>query len=269
MLPRHVAIIMDGNGRWAGARRLPRAAGHRAGMETLREVVRHAAHKGIEWLTLYAFSSENWLRPAEEVGSLLSLLKIFIRRDLQALRRDKVRIRIIGDRSDLSAEILALLHEAEEETRHNTGLNLIVAFNYGSRNELARVAQKLAAQAAAGALAPKDIDEKLFAEYLDTASQPDPDLIIRTGGEIRLSNFLLWQAAYAELSFVPCYWPAFTIADFDAALAAYGKRERRFGRLLPLREEGGEQKGAEISDNASKAAILDKSAPRRRTESKA
>jgi len=233
MIPRHIAIIMDGNGRWAAARQLPRAAGHQAGMETLRKIVRHAAERGVDWLTLYAFSSENWLRPAEEVASLLALLKMFIRRDLQKLQRDNVRIRIIGERAHLSADIAALLAEAEEKTQANNGLNLVVAFNYGSRNELARAARQLAEQAAAGAIMPQEITEQSFAAALDTAGMPDPDLIIRTGGEIRLSNFLLWQAAYAELSFVSCFWPAFSTGDFDAALAAYAKRERRFGGLRP------------------------------------
>jgi len=248
MLPRHIAIIMDGNGRWAAARRLPRAAGHQAGMETLRKIVRHAGERGIDWLTLYAFSSENWLRPAEEVASLLALLKIFIRRDLQKLQGDNVRIRIIGDRAHLSADIAVLLGEAEEKTRANNGLNLVVAFNYGSRNELARATRYLAEQAASGKIAPQAITEESIAAALDTSGMPDPDLIIRTGGEIRLSNFLLWQAAYAELSFVPCFWPAFSPADFDAALAAYARRERRFGGLKPQPVEKGraaEDTGAE------------------------
>ncbi|KAA6205976.1 MAG: isoprenyl transferase [Candidatus Tokpelaia sp.] len=232
MLPRHIAIIMDGNGRWARLRKLPRMAGHQAGMETLRRIVRHAGQKKLEWLTLYAFSSENWRRPAEEVGSLLALLKLFVRRDLRDLRHNNVKIKIIGDRCNLAADIIALLHEAEEQTKANNGLNLIVAFNYGSRNELVRVAARLAEKAVSGALAPGNIDEALFAAHMDTAGIPDPDLIIRTGGDMRLSNFLLWQAAYAELSFVPCFWPDFSVQDFDAALDAYCKRERRFGRLL-------------------------------------
>jgi len=243
MLPRHIAIIMDGNGRWARARKLPRLAGHQAGMETLRRIVRHAGQKKLEWLTLYAFSSENWRRPAAEVGSLLALLKLFIRRDLHDLQQNNVKIKIIGDRGALSADIAALLHEAEEQTKANNGLNLIVAFNYGSRNELVRVAARLAAKALSGALEPAAIDEECFAAQLDTALIPDPDLIIRTGGDMRLSNFLLWQAAYAELSFVPCFWPDFSVQDFDTALAAYCKRERRFGRLLPRPGEH-EQKAA-------------------------
>lgn len=233
MLPRHIAIIMDGNGRWARARNLPRIAGHHAGMETLRKIVRHARQKNLQWLTVYAFSSENWLRPAEEVGSLLALLKIFIRHDLTELQRGNVKIKIIGDRSGLAADIIALLQQAEEQTKANSGLNLVVAFNYGSRNEIIRAAAALAEKTARGAVAPNEIDEALFAAETDTAAMPDPDLIIRTGGEIRLSNFLLWQAAYAELSFVPCFWPDFSARDFDAALAAYGKKERRFGGLLP------------------------------------
>jgi len=231
MLPRHIAIVMDGNGRWAAARHLPRVMGHKAGAANLHKIVRRAGEKGIEWLTLFAFSSENWQRPAEEVESLLSLLKLFIRRDLQDLHSENVRIRIIGERLHLSPDILALLEEAEKRTQANTGLNLVVAFNYGGRDEIVRAAQKLAEKAAGGMLHPEDISETMFAASLDTAGMPDPDLVIRTGGDIRISNFMLWQIAYAELSFFSCFWPDFSENDFDNAIAVYAKRERRFGRL--------------------------------------
>lgn len=231
MLPRHIAIIMDGNGRWACARKLPRAAGHKAGMETLRTIVRYAGSIGLPWLTLYAFSLENWSRPVEEVERLLSLLKLFIHHDLADLRNNNIRIHVIGERDSLTQDIVALLHEAETVTADNTGLNLVVAFNYGGRNEIVRAVRKIAADVAAGEIAGADINDQLLASYMDTAFMPDPDLIIRTSGEMRLSNFLLWQAAYSELSFVPCFWPDFSIADFDAAIAGFYRRERRFGTL--------------------------------------
>jgi len=231
MLPCHIAIIMDGNGRWACARKLPRAAGHKAGMETLRVIVRHAGKIGLQWLTLYAFSSENWSRPADEIERLLSLLKLFIHRDLGDLHKNNVKIHIIGDRSNLTADILALLREAETLTAKNTGLNLVVAFNYGARNEIVRAVKKIAAGVAAGEIKDSDIDERMLDAHMDTAMMPDPDLIIRTSGEMRLSNFLLWQASYAELSFVPCFWPDFSTADFDAVVTGFCKRERRFGMV--------------------------------------
>lgn len=231
MIPRHIAIIMDGNGRWAHKRRLPRVAGHRAGMETLRRIVKHAGDIDLQWLTLYAFSSENWSRPADEVAHLLSLLRLFIRRDLVDLHKSNVRIRIIGERSNLNAELIALLSEAETLTIANTGLNLAIAFNYGARNEIVRAMQKIAGKIAAGLIEPEALNDELITAHLDTAGMPDPDLIIRTSGEMRLSNFLLWQAAYAEFSFLPCLWPDFSVADFDAAIANFHCRERRFGAL--------------------------------------
>lgn len=231
MLPCHIAIIMDGNGRWARARKLPRVAGHKAGMETLRTIVHHAAGIGLEWLTLYAFSSENWSRPADEVRRLLSLLKLFIHRDLAELHENNVRVCVIGDRSNLAEDIVALLREAETLTAENTGLNLVVAFNYGGRNEIVRAVKKIATDLTAGKITDSDITDGLLASHLDTAMMPDPDLIIRTSGEMRLSNFLLWQAAYSEFSFVSCFWPDFSVADFDAAIASFYARERRFGNL--------------------------------------
>lgn len=230
-IPRHVAIIMDGNGRWAKSHGLPRTAGHRKGMETVREIVRAASDIGIGFLTLFAFSSENWRRPETEVTDLLGLLKLFIRRDLAELHRDNVRIRVIGDRRNLRGDILPLLLEAEETTRDNSGLTLVIAFNYGARDELVRAVSSLASDVAAGRLNPDDITCDLIDSRLDTVGIPDPDLIIRTSGEERLSNFLLWQAAYSELMFVPDYWPDFDKTLFCEALERYAARERRFGGL--------------------------------------
>jgi undecaprenyl diphosphate synthase len=229
--PRHVAVIMDGNGRWARSRGLPRVEGHRRGVQTLREIVRHAGDIGLEYLTLYSFSSENWSRPADEVQELLGLLKIFIRRDLAELDAANVRVRVIGEREGLTRDIAALLDEAEQKTAGNTGLCLVVAFNYGSRNELVRSVRWIAAEVAAGRLSPADVGEETITRGLDTAGMPDPDLIIRTSGEQRLSNFLLWQAAYSEFLFVSTYWPDFSKADFDRAIDEYMGRERRFGGL--------------------------------------
>ncbi|MDH4414144.1 MAG: isoprenyl transferase, partial [Rhizobium sp.] len=199
IVPQHVAIIMDGNGRWANARGLPRTFGHRKGVETVRETVKAAGEAGIGFLTLFAFSSENWRRPEAEVNELFGLLKAFIRRDLADLHQAGIRIRIIGDRVNLRDDILSLLLEAEETTAKNTGMTLVIAFNYGSRDEIARAAARLAVDVQAGRLDPSQIDAQRINDSLDTAGIPDPDLVIRTSGEERLSNFLLWQAAYAEL----------------------------------------------------------------------
>ncbi|OCP00926.1 MULTISPECIES: isoprenyl transferase [unclassified Ensifer] len=228
-VPEHVAIIMDGNGRWANARGLPRTMGHRKGVETVRDAVKTATELGIRYLTLFAFSSENWSRPAAEVSDLMGLLKTFIRRDLADLHRENVRIRVIGDRSNLRGDILPLLVEAEETTSGNTGITLVIAFNYGARDELTRAMRRLATEVAEGRLRPEDITPERIAATLDTSGIPDPDLIIRTSGEERLSNFLLWQGAYSELIFVPELWPDFTRETFLAALQKYACRERRFG----------------------------------------
>ena len=229
--PAHVAIIMDGNGRWAKARGLPRVAGHRAGVEALRSTVRAAADLGISWLTVYAFSSENWSRPKSEVTDLMGLLKIFIRRDLAELHNSGVRVRIIGDRATLQPDIRSLLEEAETLTADNESLTLVIAFNYGGRDEIARAARRLAEAVKRGEIASEAITPELFAEELDTSGTPDPDLVIRTSGEIRLSNFLPWQSAYSELVFLPCYWPDFTREHLGEALREYTSRERRFGGL--------------------------------------
>jgi undecaprenyl diphosphate synthase len=220
---------MDGNGRWAARQGLPRAEGHRRGVQALRETVRAAIEFGLAYLTVYSFSQENWNRPIEEVADLMGLLKRFIRNDLNELAKGGVRVKVIGARNNLRTDILALLEEAEDRTKDNSRLNLIVAFNYGSRQEIAAAARMLAQEAAAGLVKPSDIDEALFANRLDTAGIPDPDLIIRTSGEQRLSNFMLWQAAYAELVFLPVHWPDFNRQAFAAALNEFAARERRFG----------------------------------------
>ncbi len=229
MKPAHVAIIMDGNGRWAEARGLPRRAGHRAGVEALRRTVRNAGELGVSWLTVYAFSSENWSRPRSEVNDLMGLLRLFIRRDLAELHQNGVRVRIVGDRVTLEPDIKALLQEAENLTAGNTSMNLVIAFNYGSRDEIVRAAAALLHDIQAGKVDADALTIERFGAYLDTAGIPDPDLIIRTSGEQRLSNFLLWQAAYAEFVFVQGHWPDFSREDLAAAIATFSGRERRFG----------------------------------------
>jgi undecaprenyl diphosphate synthase len=231
-VPRHVAIIMDGNGRWAAARGLPRSEGHRRGVEAVRRAVRAAGDLGIGTLTLFSFSSENWSRPASEIRDLMGLLRRFIRHDLLELHKNGVHVRVIGERDDLDPEIRGLLEEAEELTRDNDKLTLVVAFNYGARAEIARAAQRLAREVAAGRLPLSAVTEDKLASLLDAPEIPDPDLIIRTSGEQRLSNFLLWQAAYSELVFVPTYWPDFDRSTLENAIAEYRRRERRFGGLI-------------------------------------
>ncbi|MBZ9792468.1 isoprenyl transferase [Rhizobium sp. 3T7] len=231
-VPEHVAIIMDGNGRWAKQRGLPRTMGHRKGVDAVREAVRAAGDVGIKYLTLFAFSSENWRRPETEVSDLLGLLKAFIRRDLAELHRQNVRVKVIGDRHSLKSDILDLLVDAEETTKSNTALTLVIAFNYGSRDEIARAMTSLARDVEAGRLRAQDISPALINARLDTAGIPDPDLIIRTSGEERLSNFLLWQAAYSEFIFVPEYWPDFSREIFYSALETFASRDRRFGGLV-------------------------------------
>jgi undecaprenyl diphosphate synthase len=230
-MPRHVAIIMDGNGRWAAARGLPRVEGHRRGVEALRKTVRAAGELGISVLTIFAFSSENWSRPQSEIGDLLGLLRRFIRNDLAELHKSNVRVRVIGERDDLSKDIRGLLEEAEDLTRDNDGLLLVVAFNYGARQEIARAARRVAAEVAQGRLKASDITPELLTRHLDAPDLPDPDVIIRTSGEQRLSNFLLWQSAYSELVFVPVNWPDFDRNQLETAIAEYQRRERRFGGL--------------------------------------
>jgi undecaprenyl diphosphate synthase len=227
----HVAIIMDGNGRWAAARGLPRGEGHRRGVEALRRTVRAAGDLGIDFLTIFSFSAENWSRPPGEIRELMGLLRRFVRHDLADLHRRGVRVRVIGEREGLDPDIRRLLDEAEELTKDNDRLVLVVAFNYGARQEIARAARRMAAAVAAGKLAVSAVTADSLASYLDLPDLPDPDLIIRTSGEQRLSNFLLWQAAYSELVFVPTYWPDFDRAALESAIAEYRRRERRFGGL--------------------------------------
>jgi len=228
-VPTHVAIIMDGNGRWAAARRLPRIAGHREGARAVRRAIQAAGDAGVGWLTIYAFSSENWRRPAGEVLDLTGLLRHYLRTEIAELRANGVRLRIIGDRTRFDPDIQGDLEAAERDTSANTKLNLTVALSYGARAEIVAAARAAAEAARDGRLDPAALDEAAFGGLLATAGMPDPDLIIRTSGEQRLSNFLLWQGAYAELMFLDVLWPDFAAEHFAAALAAYAGRERRFG----------------------------------------
>ena len=230
-VPRHVAIIMDGNGRWAKARMLPRVAGHKAGVEAVRRVTRAARALGVEALTLYAFSSENWRRPEDEVGALMGLLRLFIRSDLAELVEENVRLRVIGDYRRFAPDLVALVDDAVAKTAGNSGPILVIALNYGSHAELVAATQRLAARAAAGEIDPAAITAGSIEAELDTADLPPLDLVIRSSGEQRLSNFLLWQAAYAELLFIDTLWPDFTGDTLADALAAFGQRQRRYGGL--------------------------------------
>jgi undecaprenyl diphosphate synthase len=229
--PRHVAIIMDGNGRWAAQRGFPRSEGHRRGVESVRVCVRAASELGVTHLTLYTFSSENWQRPQEEVFGLMSLLKRFIRRDLAELHEQNVKINVIGTGEGVDDEIMMLIREAINLTQDNTGLQLTVAFNYGARDEIVRAARLIALKAQRGELDPAAITPESFEAHLDTAGLPEPDLLIRTGGNQRISNFLLWQCAYTEFVFVDAFWPDFSKEIFAAAIAEFQTRERRFGGL--------------------------------------
>jgi undecaprenyl diphosphate synthase len=231
-MPRHVAIIMDGNGRWAATRGLPRAEGHRRGVEALRRTVRAAGELGIKILTIFSFSAENWSRPASEIGELMGLLRRFVRNDLAELHQNNVHVRVIGERAGLDPDISRLLVEAEDLTKDNSGLMLVVAFNYGARQEIVRAARRIAEAIQRREITTDDVNMETFGRFLDAPDIPDPDLIIRTSGEKRLSNFLLWQAAYSELVFVPTYWPDFDRAALELALREYQQRERRFGGLV-------------------------------------
>jgi undecaprenyl diphosphate synthase len=230
-IPRHVAIIMDGNGRWAKRRLLPRIAGHRKGIEAAKTVVRAAGDLGVEVLTLYAFSTENWRRPADEVSDLMGLLRHFIVSDLDELAANGVRLRIIGEYKALQSDLVDLIDQAVSRTAPNSKTTLVIALNYGSQAEIVRAARRLAEQVRDGVIESSDIDEQAMESALDTAGLPPPDLLIRTSGEQRLSNFLMWQAAYAELMFVDTLWPDFGKAELAAALEDYAARERRFGGL--------------------------------------
>lgn len=227
--PVHVAIIMDGNGRWAQARGLPRAAGHAQGAEAVRRTVKAAKVLGIRYLTLYGFSLENWKRPAKEITDLMGLLRLYLRKEINELHREGVRIRFIGDRTLLAPDIVSLIEMSEQKTRENTQLDLIVALSYGSRQEITAAAKQLALDVAAGTIDPEAIDDQSIEQRLFTADLPDPDLIIRTSGEQRISNFLLWQAAYAELVFTDVLWPDFSQDVLEQSIVEFGRRERRYG----------------------------------------
>ena len=228
-VPRSVAIIMDGNGRWAKARHLPRTAGHRAGALRLHDIALHGADLGIKYLPVYAFSTENWKRPQEEVDAIMNLLRQYLKESLADFQQENIRTRFIGDRSALAEDILDLMREAEETTAHKTGMTLNIALNYGGQQELTAAARSLARRVQAGEIAPEDIDEAMLGSALYTEDQPPVDLILRPSGEYRLSNFLVWQSAYAEFVFMDVLWPDFTEADLERAFEEYARRNRRFG----------------------------------------
>ncbi|MGN0373814.1 MAG: isoprenyl transferase [Enterocloster sp.] len=229
IIPQHVALILDGNGRWAKKRGLPRTMGHREGCVTVEKTVEIAARLGIRYLTVYGFSTENWKRSAEEVGALMQLFRYYMVRLLKVASANNVRVKMIGDRSRFDKDIIAGINRLEEETKENTGLTFVIAVNYGGRDEIRRAAKKLALDVAEGRVEAEAIDEKIFASYLDTAGMPDPDLLIRTSGEIRLSNYLLWQLAYTEIYVTDCLWPDFNREELERAIVQYNKRDRRFG----------------------------------------
>lgn len=229
--PRHIAIIMDGNGRWARERGLPRAFGHRQGVEAVRRTVSAAIDLGVAYLTIFSFSSENWRRPTDEIDDLMGLMKRFIRRDLADLHKAGVRIRVIGERQKVDSELMTLIDEAVEVTAENKVMTLVIAFNYGARVEITEAAKRLAEGVVSGAIKVSDITPERLGGALDTADFPDPDLLIRTSGEMRLSNFLLWQTAYTEFVFLDTYWPDFDRTTFERAIEEYRARERRFGGL--------------------------------------
>lgn len=229
----HVAIIMDGNGRWAKLRARPRTFGHSEGVEALRRTVEAAGELGVRYLTVFGFSTENWRRPAEEVSALFDLLRLYVAHDLDRLAREGVRIRVIGERYGLQGDIAEIIERAEAKTAGNEQLNLTIAFNYGGQDEIARAARRLAEDLVAGKIAPGEVTPERFERYLDTAGLPPPDLLVRTSGELRLSNFMLWQAAYAELVFLDVLWPDFDKSALEAAIEEYRRRERRFGAAEP------------------------------------
>lgn len=229
--PRHVAIIMDGNGRWAQARGRPRLFGHHAGAKRVREIVECCPHLGIKYLTIFAFSTENWKRTQVEVTGLMSLFRRYISKEMNALAAKNVRVRFIGDRVRLDAKLIELMDKLERKTESNDGTHLTIALNYGGRDEVARATKRLAQDVAAGNLDPEKVDEETLPRYLDTHVLPDPDLVVRTSGEARISNFLLWQSAYAEYEFIDTLWPDFTKEELGCLCANYGKRDRRFGAV--------------------------------------
>ena len=229
VIPAHVAIILDGNGRWAKKRGLPRAMGHKEGCRTVEKTVELAARMGVRYLTVYGFSTENWKRSSEEVGALMQLFRYYMVRLLKIAKANNVRVKMIGERSRFDQDIIDGINRLEDETKENTGLTFVIAVNYGGRDEITRASRKLAEDCVAGKVKPEEITETVVASYLDTAGMPDPDLLIRTSGEIRLSNYLLWQCAYTEIYVTDRLWPDFNQEEFEKAIGAYNKRERRFG----------------------------------------
>lgn len=229
--PTHVAIIMDGNGRWAKARGLPRSAGHKRGGEAARTAVRAAAEAGVKYLTLFGFSSENWNRPDEEVTDLMGLLRFYLNREIKSLEKDGVKLRVIGNRAMLPTDIQELISAAEKRTINNSRITLVIALSYGGRAEIANSAKAIALKVKDGSIDPLEINEEMFSMHLETADIPDPDLLIRTSGEKRISNFLLWQTAYSEFIFTDTLWPDFSADDFNNALIEFGARERRYGKI--------------------------------------
>lgn len=229
IIPKHIAIILDGNGRWAKKRGLPRSMGHREGCLTLEKTLESAARMGVDYMTVYAFSTENWKRSAEEVGALMKLFRHYMVRLLTVAAENQVRVKMIGDRSRFDQDIIEGINRLEKETANNTGMTFVFAVNYGGRDEITRAVRKLTSDCVAGDLEVASITEETIASYLDTATMPDPDLLIRTSGEIRLSNYLLWQLAYTEIYVTDCLWPDFNQEELDKAIAVYNKRDRRFG----------------------------------------
>lgn len=231
IIPEHVAIILDGNGRWAKKRGLPRSMGHKEGCIAVEKTVEDAARLGIKYLTVYGFSTENWKRSSEEVGALMQLFRFYMVKLLKTAKANNVRVRMIGDRERFAPDIVQGIGKLVEETKDNTGMIFVIAVNYGGRDEIVRAARKIAAKAKEGEICPEEITEEAFSSYLDTDGMPDPDLLIRTSGELRLSNYLLWQLAYSELYVTECLWPDFNMEELKRAIEAYNKRERRFGGL--------------------------------------
>ena len=230
-IPEHVAMILDGNGRWAKKRGLPRQMGHKKGCETLEQVVEDAARIGIRYLTVYGFSTENWKRPEAEVGALMQLFRFYAKRLLKIAKEHDVRVKMIGERNRFAPDLIAAINSLEEETKDAKGMTFIIAVNYGGRDEITRAVRRVMEDAKAGKLSPEEMDETVFSSYLDTAGIPDPDLLIRTSGELRLSNYLLWQLAYTEIVVTDCLWPDFNQEELEKAIVQYNKRDRRFGTV--------------------------------------
>jgi undecaprenyl diphosphate synthase len=231
VLPKHIAIIMDGNGRWAQKRGLPRTAGHTAGAAVFRTIVKYASRKGVQYMTVYAFSTENWSRPSDEVNALISLFKVYLLEAIRDFASENIKIQFLGDTSKFPKELKSLVDEVRELSKKQTGMVLNIAMNYGGRDEILRATQNICKDVLDNKIKTEDIDQKLFSDYLYTAGQPDPDLIIRPSGEERLSNFLLWQSAYSELVFMNIMWPDFKTDDLDRAIEIYNHRHRRFGKV--------------------------------------